>query len=233
MGLYDTVKKLFFPQGPEPAGTNKNACKKKRDPLPPASFLVIADLHLFLYEEMMELMDIMETEDYDGVIFLGDIYREDVKKIVGYARGKPCYYVVGNHDRMDQNEGIDGLEDIDGKTVECCGIRISGAGCALRYKSGDWGMRTEEEMEEVMKKLGGTDILVSHESPYHLIYQNQSHGGFRAITKFIKEKEPQIHLFGHYHEPMEKTLYQTEEICVYGYAMVTTNPFRIRYFNHM
>jgi predicted phosphodiesterase len=70
----------------------------------------------------------LEESEYDCVLLLGDIYRKDAKNIAEHAGGKPCLYVSGNHDEWGQNEGIPGMECIDGRTVEVCGVKISGAG---------------------------------------------------------------------------------------------------------
>ena len=180
----------------------------------PINVLAIADLHTTTYREIERIIEIEKEEDYDCVILLGDICREDAEKIAENA-DEPCFCVSGNHDKVGQYDGIRNLEDIDGKTVVVNGVRISGVSGSLRYKPGDFCMRTEDEVREVLSGIGNTDILVSHESPYHLMNPNKTHGGFLAISDFLKEKKPKVHLFGHHHEPYEEMRDDVYEICVY------------------
>lgn len=197
--------------------------------IPALNMFVVTDLHSCYYEDMEIIREAMEENDFDCVLFLGDIFREDVEKIVGYANEKPCYYALGNHDGSHQNENIQGLENIDGEVIDINGVCIAGLSCGPRYKSGDYAMRTEKEMEEIANKLGRSDILVSHESPYHFMSETRSHGGFKAISDYISRIQPQLHIFGHHHDRFEGTYEKTKEICIYKCAIISTSPFSIKY----
>lgn len=196
--------------------------------LPPARILVVADLHLFFRDEMIQLKQNAHKYDYDCVLLLGDIMKDELREFVRMADGRPCLSVLGNHDVWGQNEGIEGLTNLDGKTVTVNGIRISGAGGGPRYKGGDWAMRTEEEMEEVLRGIEKTDILATHDSPFHLMQTNRSHSGFQAISDFIEKEKPAIHVFGHHHEQCIKKIGGTAELCVYQCALLQTNPLMVR-----
>ena len=196
----------------------------------PVKAVVLADLHLCFPEDMRKILDILETEKYDCVLFLGDIWTADIKKIVSHAGGRPCFYVLGNHDEWLQNCDIDGLTDLDGQTAEIRGVKISGVSGAPRYRDEcNFCMRTEDEVVGVLRNIGDTDILISHESPYHLLNKNPAHSGYLAIADFLKEKDVPIHLFGHHHIAYSETVGSAHEICVYGCAIVCTNPFKVRH----
>ena len=196
--------------------------------LPPLAMLVIADLHACTYRTLSELQDIMKTEAYDCVLFLGDIFQEDIERLVPHADGRPCFYVLGNHDREGQNTGIEGLEDLDGRTAEVCGVRISGASGSVRYKPGDFCMRSEDEVQEALDRTGRTDILISHEAPWHFLEADSTHRGYKAITRFIEREEPAMHIFGHYHTREDRIRGNTREICVYRCCLISTMPYSNR-----
>lgn len=174
---------------------------------------------------MRDLINIAEKEDYDCALLLGDIYAEDIRTLIPHLKGRPCLYILGNHDTWNQNEGIKGTFPLDGKTAIIKGVRFSGASGGPRYKDGDFAMRTEEEMEDVLKNLKKTDVLVSHESPYHLLNPNKAHSGFQAITDFLTEREVPLHIFGHHHIDHEEVVGRTREVCVYGCSLIRTEPF--------
>lgn len=207
-----------------PQGTQPVAIRA----ISPISMLVIADLHTCSREDMQCLKDAAEEATYDCVLFLGDIMRDDILSILPHTKGKPCLYALGNHDRWDQNEGIPGLTNLDGKTVSVRGVRISGVSGAPRYKDGNFAMRTEEEMKAVLSGVGDTDILVSHESPWNLLATNTPHAGFRAISEFLERTNAPLHIFGHHHENWTGIYEATQEICVYKCALVRTAPVSVK-----
>ena len=196
--------------------------------IPGITIVAVADLHLCFPEDMEKILRVLETDAYDCVVFLGDIRAGDIKKLVRQAGGKPCLYVIGNHDEWGQNDGIRGLTCLDGKTVCVNGVRISGVSGAPRYKDGPYGMRTEEEVRDVLSGVGGTDILISHESPYHLLGTGVAHSGFSAISDFIAKERVPMHIFGHHHIDYSEVRGSTREICVYGCSVITTRHARVK-----
>ena len=195
--------------------------------IPNITIVVLADLHMCFYEDIKKIKETLRTQSYDCVIFLGDIMAEDIREFVPCAGGRPCLHILGNHDEWGQNDGIPGLTYIDGKTVSVNGVRISGVSGGPKYKEGPYGMRTEEEVREALSHIGDTDILISHESPYHLLNPNRSHAGFQAISDFLDEKKPLLHVFGHHHIDHEEIRNSTREVCVYGCEVITTAPYSV------
>ena len=196
--------------------------------IPKLTILVIADLHSCFRESMERLNIAAESESYDCVLFLGDIKASDIRMIIPHTGGKPCFFVLGNHDEWHQNDNIDGIADIDGRTAVVNNVRISGVSGAPRYKDGDWVMRTEEELGKAIEKIGETDILVSHESPHYLMSKNFAHCGYTAITDFLEKGDVPLHIFGHHHKDFEKVVGKTLEVCVYGCSVITTEPFAVK-----
>ena len=181
-----------------------------------------------VHEDIRKIKEVLRSEYYDCVIFLGDIMAEDIREFVPCACGRPCLYILGNHDEWGQNSNIPGLTYIDGKTVSVNGVRISGVSGGPKYKEGPYGMRTEEEVRKTLSYIEDTDILISHESPYHLLNQNRSHAGFQAISDFLDEKKPLLHIFGHHHIDNEEIRNSTREVCVYGCTVITTDPYSVK-----
>lgn len=172
--------------------------------LPDVTFLALADFHVAMVTEndWSVLEDMIVRARPDGVILLGDIFRKDAERIAKMAKGIPCLYVLGNHDEWDQYDGIDGLQNLDGTVTEVCGIRLAGISGAPRYNNDvKRAMRTQEEVLAAADTLPAADILVSHESPYHLLNPNHSHEGFLGITEYLSRHHTAVHLFGHHHIP--------------------------------
>ena len=188
-----------------------------------AKFLFVSDLHVSTHKEIECIQEKIDENNYDAVFLLGDIDSNDVKAISEHTDN--LYYVLGNHDSWTQNTcGI----HLDGKSVEINRLRIGGVSGANRYKEGDFAMRTNEEMEEKLKELGRVDILISHESPYHLMSSNSTHGGFQAISDYLFSAKPFLHVFGHHHEPYENRFGNTREVCVYRCAEIYV-PYYVRW----
>ena len=172
--------------------------------LPPLSMLAIADLPCIASYPVFPC--VVMAEYVHGRLF-------PFNESCNHADGRPCFYVLGNHDREGQNTGIEGLEDLDGRTAEVCGVRISGASGSVRYKPGDFCMRSEDEVQEALDRTGRTDILISHEAPWHFLEADSTHRGYKAITRFIEREEPAMHIFGHYHTREDRIRGNTREIC--------------------
>jgi Icc-related predicted phosphoesterase len=89
-------------------------------------------------------------------------------------------------------------------------------------------MRTEEEMRIALSGLEKTDILATHESPYHLMSTNRAHSGFLAISDYIMREHVPLHIFGHHHIDHIEQKGVTKEVCIYGCSLITTDPFSVR-----
>ena len=187
--------------------------------------LCVADLHSFFPEDRARAKE-LDFSRYTAVIFLGDIKKNDAAYIAGLVpEGVPCLYVYGNHDEPGQYEQIHGLINIEGKRyVLKNGLTIGGTGGSRPVKNADTvsqlSTKSERETRKALKKVGNVDILVTHESPFHLMDIGQTHSGYRAFTKYIRKNSPTLHIFGHHHWPCSQMVQDTNCICVYKFEEV-------------
>jgi len=223
MGLLQILRNHRTEQAPEKAKDVSVADVMSQLEL---TIVAVADLHSCFREDMEAIRNALEKYRHDCVLLLGDIFAEDVREISSCTPA-PCYYVLGNHDYWGQNNSVSRATDLDSVVVSVNGIRIGGIGAGVKYKPGNYAMRTQEEVYAATEKLGETDILISHESPYHLLNTNTSHSGFQAISDYVAEKKPKLHLFGHHHIREERMIGETKEVCIYQCAILS--PDGIRY----
>lgn len=200
------------------------AAKDKYSALPPARFLVLADLHRISPPEW-EMFESAAARGADALLMLGDISTDDMRRAIHICEGIPALYVLGNHDRWeDYKDGIPGAEHLDGKIREIRDVRIAGLSGAPVYKDPDvWCMRDQEKAAEVSEGLAQADVLISHESPYHYMGTRSTHCGYEAISRYIRTFSPSMHIFGHHHDPHEGWYHGTKEVCVFKCALIRTD----------
>ncbi len=199
--------------------------QRKYSSIAKGKLLCIADLHSFFPEDRLRARK-LDYSRYMAVIFLGDIKKNDAEYIANLVpKSIPCLYVYGNHDEPGQYERIPGLVSVEGKRyVLKNGVSIGGAGGSRPVKNADMASQlyTKSEIEtwKMLKKTGSVDILVTHESPFHLMSTRPVHSGYRAITRYISKNAPALHIFGHHHWPCSQMVQDTNCICVYGFAEI-------------
>ena len=118
----------------------------------------------------------------------------------------PLLYVPGNHDTGYEENPPLGCTPIDGKIVECSGMRVIGLGGSLRYNDRVYGF-TEQEMRWRMFKLalrtkwtGGADLMVTHVPPRgYGDLDDYPHQGFEAFNVALEMLQPRILVHGHVH----------------------------------
>ena len=137
----------------------------------------------------------------------------------------PLLYVPGNHDPSlktpDQTfiplrpdvpvTGPEGCQNIDGRVVEVCGLRIAGLGGSLRYKRGA-NQYTQAQMRwrvlslelrirlRPVKQGRKLDLVVTHAPPFGLAEPaDAAHVGFSAFLRLIQAFHPLLVVHGHIH----------------------------------
>ena len=176
--------------------------------------LFITDTHNCLsnFEEYMQQLN---SSDYDICITLGDISGNDFEIIKKYIPNNKLYGIVGNHDSLNSLEE-NGITNINGKVIECKGVKIAAIMGSNRYKSGDYGMMTQDECIELEQKMKEADILVSHDKAFIFDRHDNVHDGLKGITDYIYRNHIPLHIHGHLHEEYEETLKNgTKSICLY------------------
>lgn len=179
--------------------------------------LFITDTHncLAYTDEHISYLKSLKPTDYDICLILGDISSLDFNTIKRIIPNEKLYGILGNHDSIDALE-VNNIRNINGKVIECKGVKIAGIMGANRYKSGDYGMMTQEECLELVKNMETADILVSHDKAYVYDRNDNVHDGLKGITEYIYKHHIPLHIHGHLHEEIEETLKNgTKSICLY------------------
>lgn len=178
------------------------------------NILFITDTHNCLSNSEEYLKNI-NSSDFDICITLGDISGRDFEIIKKYISINKLYGIVGNHDSLNSLEQ-NGITNINGRILECKGVRIAAIMGSNRYKNGDYGMLTQEECLELEQNMKSADILVSHDKAYIYDRHDNVHDGLKGITDYIYRNHIPLHIHGHLHEQFEEILKNgTKSICLY------------------
>lgn len=202
-------------------------------------FLIFADLHAFFRENVGKI-----TEEFDIIVFLGDINGMDIRYILNTFPDKPAYGVLGNHDTKDlfdtannflvmerkmmQKPLLYPIKDIHLKNIDDYELSFTGFQGSFKYKSTALGFTQEEAFS---LKIPVVDILFSHETGYQY-FEGQSkhcsHAGLKAISKYINEYQPKYHFFGHHHRDIQFQKGKTKCFGVYGCSIFDSNTEKIK-----
>jgi Icc-related predicted phosphoesterase len=183
------------------------------------NILFITDTHNCLSNSEEHLKNI-NSSDFDICITLGDISGNDFEIIKKYIPINKLYGIVGNHDSLDSLEQ-NGIVNINGKILECKGVKIAAIMGSNRYKNGDYGMITQEECLELEQNMKAADILVSHDKAYIYDRHDNVHDGLKGITDYIYRNHIPLHIHGHLHEQSEEILKNgTKSICLYQITLI-------------
>ncbi len=179
--------------------------------------LFITDTHncLSYADNSLDILKSLNSTDYDICLLLGDISGSDLDIIKSFVPSERLFGILGNHDSSDTLE-VHNVTNINGKIIECKGVKIAAIMGSNRYKPGDYGMITQEESLEIAESLGEADILISHDKPYIWDKHDNVHDGLKGITHYIYKNHIPIHIHGHLHEEFEETLKNgTKSMCLY------------------
>lgn len=184
--------------------------------LPNIKILAIADLHWYTNEELSQIKNL----DYDICVLLGDIPVNAIKLIKEYVGNKHLIAVAGNHNDWNTPE-LGGAENIHKKRVEYCGYSFAGLSGSIRYKNGDYPMFTQRESLNLSRKLKKADILISHDSMYHLLGNDKTHSGLLGIDLYNLKNKVKLNICGHHHTSTVKKHFGTTTVCVFRCALIT------------
>ena len=197
-------------------------------------FLIFSDLHQFdpLCLRIFKNSEIKDVAN--AIIFLGDINSLALQYVCNTFPNIPVYGVLGNHDtknlidvtnsHLELSKGVLrehfdfpivnlNLNRIETNEISFCGFEGS-----VTYREHSVGYTQEEALSFDIPKA---DILFSHEtgdtSP--CAKKDSVHNGYTAISKYIKEKQPRYHIFGHHHQNISFKIGKTKCFCVYGCSL--------------
>lgn len=192
--------------------------------------------------------DILDKLKPDLVVSCGDLPFDYLEYLVSRAN-VPLLYVPGNHDSsVRQAEmtwsplehdlpvpGPQGCDNVDGRVVEVCGLRVAGLGGCLRYKPGPnqytqaqqrWRALSLEFWIRPKRVRAGRklDVFLTHAPPFGVAEANDAaHVGFVAFHRIIRGLRPLLLLHGHIH-PYGRT---QRERRVDGTGIVNAVPSRL------
>ncbi len=183
--------------------------------------LFITDTHNCLTYDKECIEYIKNAKDYDYCILLGDHSAEDLYEITQIIPKDKICGVLGNHDSWDKYKE-NGINNIDGKTIEIKGTKIAGISGSFKYKNTDqYALYTHEESIEIADKMEKADILVSHDKPFTKDLHDNAHDGLKGITKYLYKNQVPLHIHGHLHEESEEYLKNgTKTICLFKAKIV-------------
>ena len=169
--------------------------------------LFITDTHncLAYTEKYMTYLKSLKQSDYDICLILGDLSGADLDVIKRIIPKEKLYGIVGNHDSLNALE-VNNIKNINGKVIECKGVKIAAIMGSNRYKNGDYGMMTQEECLQLEQNMERADILVSHDKAYIYDKHDNAHDGLKGITEYIYRNQIPLHIHGHLHEEFEENL---------------------------
>lgn len=199
--------------------------------------LLFADLHSF---DELNLSKIIQ--DFDYIIFLGDISASAMKTILNWFPNKKSYVVLGNHDDQDLLNSVNSFQALMSRfesrrypvsplhLVEenLNGYKITGFDGAV--ESGYKKELTKTQEEAMESDIPTADILFSHETGYHYLSDNPVHEGFHAIDQYILEKQPALHFFGHHHKDIILKKHTTICVGMYGCSIFDVDKKIIKIF---
>ncbi len=185
------------------------------------ALLVISDTHGSLSSREEEFKEFLADKEYDLCILLGDHLNRDIDVILKYVDRTKLYGLLGNHD-YDYLKEYD-IPNLNGKVIECKGLKLLGIQGSFKYKSIDFPSFTQEESVSFLEGKEKVDILLSHDRKFELEKMNNdpAHSGLLGITTYLYSKNVPIHIHGHIHENYEKILINnTKEYSVFDYKII-------------
>lgn len=180
--------------------------------------LFVADTHGSLRNHLDELEELLENFtlfELQAVIFLGDVSLRDIEILRAYIPdlNEISYGVLGNHDNFGDLEKA-GIKNLDGQIVNINGLTFGGFGGSIKYKNSDAPLLTDEESLIKADNLERVDIFITHDGPKNES-KDVAHSGLLGITKYIFDKQPKYHFYGHLHKHIVTTERNTTSICEY------------------
>ena len=154
--------------------------------------LVLADRR-----PQVDLVQLIQDEQIEIVISLGDFAREDLLPLAQVTH-IPKIGVYGNHCSGQYMEEI-GIMNLHAATWHFGGKSFAGLQGCVRYKSSPYAiMYTQEEVWSILADYPQVDIFITHCPPRGINDEDEvSHQGFDALLDYIDKKPPKILLHGH------------------------------------
>lgn len=160
------------------------------------------------------IKNILENnKDIDIIITLWDLEHGDLMYLME-VNNIPKIWVYGNHCDGLYMQYL-GIKDLHLKTLKFNWIIFWWFEWSIKYKESKYAkMYTQEEAFTLLENLPKVDVLITHSPPFW-IHDNKdiSHIWFKALLKYIEEKQPKYLLHWHsYPDKEESVVWNTKVI---------------------
>jgi len=155
--------------------------------------------------------ELARREGVELIVVAGDLTTfgtvEEVRRVLTIlsSSGIQVVYVPGNCDPPEllrSDVGLDGVTNLHGRTVTVGGLRVGGVGGGLAGGPKSWIDLTEQQIGEVLDRVGKVDLLVSHTPPHGTSadFLGGAHVGSLTVREYCERSEPLAVSCGHIHE---------------------------------
>lgn len=179
--------------------------------------IVIADRNPHI-----NIPEIVEQNQIDLVITLGDLTREDILSLE--LVNIPKIGVYGNHDSGQYMDEL-GIINMHLKTWQYNNVTFGGFEGCVRYKDNPEAiMFTQEEATNLMINFPQVDVFICHCPPRGINDEDEiAHQGFNALKLYLDSKTPRYLFHGHTYPTEDNIVRQyknTKIEYVFGYRIV-------------
>lgn len=143
--------------------------------------------------------------------------------------------IHGNVDRIDSLRSAlpTGFRYVHGEVVERQGLRFGFVGGGVQTPLGADGEVSDEEMSEILGRIGSVDVLCTHVPPAVPVLRTdvvtgREERGSDPLREYLLAKEPRFHFFGDVHQPKASTWRFGRTLCYNaGYFRATGRFLRL------
>ena len=145
--------------------------------------IIISDTHNCLNEEEFREF-VMEHNNYDICILLGDHNSNDISVILKYIDKNKIYGLIGNHD-YDYLSDYD-IPNLNGNVIDINGTTLLGIQGSFKYKPSNFPSFTQRESILFFEDKPKVDILLSHDIKFDSGKEKDpAHQGLFGITYYL------------------------------------------------
>lgn len=137
-----------------------------------------------------------------------ELARQEYEQVFD-ALPEGSWVTYGNVDIPDMLRAFErpGVHVVDGEVVELGGERFGIVGGGLRTPLGIPGEVDEDEYDRKLERLGGVDVVCTHQPPRipWLVYDvlgKRFEPGSTGLIEYIQRHQPARSYFGHVHQPL-------------------------------
>lgn len=161
------------------------------------------------YGSMRELwMDQVGDRADEVRAAIGEAIAAQYRTVSDVLEGGRGWVIHGNVDRPGRLAEClpDGFEYVHGQVVEIDGMRVGFAGGGVRTALRTEGEVADDEMVEILGRLGHVDVLCTHVPPATRslradVITGREERGSEPIRSYLLEHQPRFHFFGDVHQP--------------------------------